>query len=346
LLDWSDTDFQICDFFEIAMTTPGDYLLKALAPGNPPLPFEKFMEAALYHSDFGYYSTEIQNVGKVGDFSTSATLSPILAEAIANWLKTLPPLPAIEIGAGNGTLAEAILQHHSTTYHIVETSKPLRALQQERLNHSCIWHDTIQSALQATNGNGHLISNELVDSFPCKILEYNGNQWEEIALKLHNGNLRETTIPFTTKHLLPSNPQPGQRIELHQSYHTWLHSWAKLWKQGHSLTIDYGDTLNELYYRRPQGSLRAYYQQQRLTGPQIYHRMGQQDLTADVNFTHLQHWSQQLHWKTHPLQTQRDFILQYTNPNPDDSASQFLIHPEGAGEAFKVLICENLTQSH
>ena len=304
------------------------------------------MEAALYHPDFGYYSTEIQNVGKTGDFSTSATLSPILAKSIANWLQPLPPLPVIEIGAGNGALAETISQHHPTTYHIVETSPPLQKLQQSRLQNSCTWHDSIQSALQATQGSAHLLSNELVDAFPCKLLEYNGQHWEEIAIELHNGNLRETTLPFSTIHTLPENPLPSQRIELHHSYYNWLHSWANLWKQGSFLTIDYGDTQDSLYYRRPQGTLRAYYQQQRLTGPQIYHRMGQQDLTADINFSHLQHWSQQLHWTPLPLQTQRDFILQHTTPAPEDPTTQFLLHPEGAGEAFKVLICENLTQSH
>ena len=328
------------------MTTPKDFLLQALSPGNPPLPFEKFMEAALYHPDFGYYSTEIQNVGKHGDFSTSATLSPILAEAIANWLKTLSPLPVIEIGAGNGTLAEAILQHHPIPYHIVETSAPLKKLQQDRLGNSCHWHDTIHCALQQLNGAAHLISNELVDAFPCQILEYNGKEWKEIALELHNGNLRETTLSYTPRLPLRDKPKTDQRIEIHQSYQTWLHSWAHLWEQGHSLTIDYGDTLDKLYYRRPQGTLRAYYKQQRLTVTQIYHRMGQQDLTADVNFTHLQLCSEQLNWKTHPLQTQRDFILQHTTPTPEDPATQFLLHPDGAGEAFKVLICKNITRSH
>lgn len=321
------------------MTTPRDYLLEALSEGNPPLPFEKFMEAALYHPDFGYYSTEIQNIGKTGDFSTSATLSHILGEAIANWFKTLPPLPIIEIGAGNGALAETILRHHPAPYHIVETSQNLQTLQQQRLGDHPNWHPSIHSALEATNGKAHLLSNELVDAFPCQLLEYNGQHWEEIALELHNGNLRETTLPYTANHPLPENPQLHQRIEIHQSYHTWLHSWAPHWQQGHSLTIDYGDTLDQLYYRRPHGTLRAYFRQQRITGPKIYHHMGQQDLTADVNFTHLQLWSQQLHWKTHPLQTQQEFILQHTTPNPQDHATQFLLHPEGAGQAFKALIC-------
>ena len=321
---------------------PLDFLLGNLSGEKPPLPFEKFMEAALYHPDFGYYTTEIQEIGRHGDFSTSATLHTILGESIAQWLQNLPPLPVIEIGAGNGALAETLLRHHEGPYHIVETSKPLQSLQQERLGNAASWHNTLQTALDANQGKAHLVSNELVDAFPCQLLEFNGQQWQEVALEIQNENLSETTIPFNpSSHLpLPPSPQKSQRIEIHRTYHQWLRTWNPHWQQGHSLTIDYGDTLENLYYRRPGGTLRAYLGQQRITGPKIYHHMGQQDLTADVNFTHLQLWAQQLGWKTQPLQTQRQFIQSHLPNLPDDPAAQFLLHPEGAGEAFKVLICE------
>ena len=321
---------------------PLEFLQGKLSDGNPPLPFEKFMEAALFHQDFGYYTTQIREIGRHGDFSTSATLHTILGEAISSWLKSLPPLPVIEIGAGNGTLAQTILKHHPAPYHIVETSKPLQILQQQRLGHSVKWHNTLPKALDAINGQAHLISNELVDAFPCQLLQYDSHQWQEVALEIRNDNLRETTLPFQPSPHLPFPPSPknGQRIEIHRTYQQWLQTWAPCWKQGHSLTIDYGDTLDLLYYRRPYGTLRAYLGQQRITGPAIYHHMGQQDLTADVNFTHLQLWAQQLGWHTDPLQTQRDFI-QAHHPNlPDDPAARFLLHPEGAGEAFKAFICE------
>ena len=49
------------------------------------LSLEAFMQLALYHSEEGYYSTAIENIGMRGDFSTTPTLSPILAK---------PSLPA------------------------------------------------------------------------------------------------------------------------------------------------------------------------------------------------------------------------------------------------------------
>ena len=107
------------------------------------------------------------------------------------------------------------------------------------------------------------------------------------------------------------------------------------------LTIDYGDVVDQLYHRRPNGTLRAYHHQQRIEGTRTYHHMGQQDLTADVNFSDLQIWVEQIGWKNARLETQRDFILR-TIPQAKrlygtDPAAQFLLHPEGAGEAFKVL---------
>ncbi len=64
------------------------------------------------------------------------------------------------------------------------------------------------------------------------------------------------------------------------------------WKAGRMLTIDYGADSNQIYHRRPRGTVRAYLLQQRLEGPAIYQNVGRQDITADVNFTDLQNWSQ------------------------------------------------------
>jgi SAM-dependent MidA family methyltransferase len=34
------------------------------------IPFDRFMEAALYHPDLGYYAKRIRTVGARGDFTT------------------------------------------------------------------------------------------------------------------------------------------------------------------------------------------------------------------------------------------------------------------------------------
>ena len=56
------------------------FLYEVQKEGDGAIPFERFMQEALYHPDLGYYSANIRGIGKKGDFSTSATLddSPIL----------------------------------------------------------------------------------------------------------------------------------------------------------------------------------------------------------------------------------------------------------------------------
>ena len=102
------------------------------------------------------------------------------------------------------------------------------------------------------------------------------------------------------------------------------------------LTIDYGDTGEKLYERRPGGSLRAYWKHNRYTGRDLYASFGKQDLTADVNFSDLIAWGEALDWKTRLYTTQREFMAEY-HPNPSSSASPIFTTPGDAGDAFKVL---------
>lgn len=340
------------------MITPREFLLAALAPGNPPFPFEKFMEAALVHPDFGYYTTKIHGIGKEGDFSTSATMSKLLGQAIARWAcHKQQGYPSgqkwnlIEVGAGNGELAQTIFkaipwwQRRRLHYHIVEASPILMKIQKGKIGKSCQWHASMPQALTACNGQALIFSNELVDAFPCRVFEWDERQWKEVALELEEETLREilvqtTSLPESTAFKI-LDPKLGQRIEIHESYQVWLHSWKQNWKKGSMLTIDYGEITGKLYLRRPKGTLRAYRQHLRIEGPPIYHNMGKQDLTADVNFSDLQNWASEIGWQNTRLETQREFIqrtlpdaviLENTSPS-----ARFVLHPEGAGSAFKVL---------
>eukprot|EP01031_Cornospumella_fuschlensis_P020213 gene20213-24780_t len=71
------------------------------------------MARALYDPQRGYYTRNIRTVGARGDFSTSATLSPLLGQAIAAWLTEESRLQPqvkhiIEIGPGDGSLHAAM----------------------------------------------------------------------------------------------------------------------------------------------------------------------------------------------------------------------------------------------
>ena len=341
------------------MTTPREFLLEKLPTPSDFLPFEQFIEAALYHPDFGYYSSTIKSVGRKGDFSTSTTIHPILGQAIATWaLKThteLFPkieLNIIELGAGSGQLANTILEEiPETNYHIVEPSKPLRQQQSRNINGRCQWHYTPTAALEACAGEALLISNELVDAFPCRRFEWDGQTWMEIGLQRDGETLQETlrlpVEPYADSSIFDQpDPQQGQRIEVHESYFKWLQSWNKHWEKGAKLTIDYGDLADLLYLRRPNGTIRAYRSQNRIEGSSIYHRMGDQDLTSDVNFTDLQNWSNKLGWEITSLETQRDFVMRLLPSCKEDSvtlpAVEFILNPDGAGKAFKVLEARKL----
>ena len=309
------------------------------------LRFDAFMELALYDSEHGYYTTRISDVGRGADFSTSATISSTLGRAVAHWIASHPIRNIIEIGAGNGALAHAarkslpILKRLRLKLHIVERSPVLRKLQQELLGNKATWHETIHSALAATNGEALIYSNEVPDAFSARIFRATkfDDVYEELFLKPLGDSLTESWSPASD---LPDSTifthswPEGQVIEVLDSYRNWLLDWVPDWKSGSILTIDYGDHPQGIYDRRPGGSLRGYFLHQLVTGPTCYQHAGLQDLTTDVNFDDLVHWSTPLALQTVSYQTQAEFLAPHARQT---HADQFLTDPTTVGGAFKVL---------
>ena len=140
-------------------------------------------------------------------------------------------------------------------------------------------------------------------------------------------------------------PAAGQRVEWHREYLRWLQALDAALAAGvPCLTIDYGDELPALYHRRPAGTVRAYFQHQRLTGPEIYcPGPGRQDLTADANFTDLKRWGAVARSDgSRLLTTRRTFLRRWLPPGylrrrEHEPRVAFLLDGAGAGGAFKVL---------
>ena len=127
------------------------------------LSLEAFMQLALHHPQEGYYSTAIENIGSRGDFSTTPTLSPILAKAVAaRWKEACARcgrrLPLLEIGAGSGALAVKVLEQLgfwnrlNTDYVIVESSPRLREFQHLLLGSQAKIYSTMEKALKHCGG--------------------------------------------------------------------------------------------------------------------------------------------------------------------------------------------------
>ncbi|MGC1480121.1 MAG: SAM-dependent methyltransferase [Chthoniobacterales bacterium] len=317
------------------------------------IPVENYLREALYHPEFGYYSQNIRTVGHRGDFATSATLGSNLGRALARWLAVHRPTSGswhvIEAGAGSGELAATILKslpwwtRRSVNYHIVESSPVLRGEQQSRLRRQRVsWHNSMPEALTACSGRASIFSNELVDAFPCRTYERRSECWHEVGVRITGGKIEEVLladrpVPRTSIFKVPY--PDGQRVEVHVAAAEWLHSWTPRHTSGQLLTIDYGDRADTLLHRRPHGTLRAYFHHQQIGGLAVYHRFGRQDITADVNFTDLQAWGEDLGYETERLTDQSGFLTEYggrsSQITPHDAA---LANISGAGSAFKVLI--------
>ena len=308
-----------------------------------------FMDIALYDEEAGYYSKNIPGIGYRGDFSTAATMSTLPARRIVTlWRESCKAcgcrLPLIEIGGGNGDMAMAVRREFSlwekmfAQYIMVDRAKSLRHLQRLVVGSAVTIYDTIEKALKKTNGKAFIFSNELPDAFPARQFVFQNGEWWELGLAVVDG----TVIRQADKQPLPESSafahwaKEGQVIEVHETYHKWYAEWQKYWHAGTMLTIDYGQTVDKLYYRRPSGSLRGYKSHTLLTADELAPLAGKCDITADVNFTDLINLARGCEGDTVQYLSQRDFLLPAADLNKPEE--QHLVRNGGAGTYFNVLI--------
>ena len=84
--------------------------------------FADFMELALYHPEYGYYTSGKEKIGKRGDYYTSSDVHSVFGELIARQLEQMWRLlgsnrfTVVEIGAGKGWLCHDMLDYVRNEY--------------------------------------------------------------------------------------------------------------------------------------------------------------------------------------------------------------------------------------
>jgi SAM-dependent MidA family methyltransferase len=354
------------------------FILSEIKKGGP-IPFSQFMEWCLYHPDHGYYRSGGMNIGKDGDFYTSPCVHPIFGGLIAKQLSQMAEqlggktFDVVEQGAGRGFLCKDVLQwakrnvppfYQRLRYYLLETSSLLIREQGERLAEyekegKVFWMDPETFEKGKNLVEGCFLSNELVDAFPVHQIVFDHGELKEIyvtedqaQLKEQLGDLSDSRIA-SYFHAMDIVLQEGQRAEVNLKALDWMEKVSHCLKKGFVLTIDYGYCAKELYSpSRRQGTLLCYAHHQTSDNP--YERLGEQDITAHINFTSLIQKGEEVGLHFIGLVPQYRFLIALGFLQEMESLGRemaeidalrlrlslkHLIEPDmGMGEVFKVLI--------
>ena len=267
------------------MPSSADELSAAIAAAGGPIPFEQFMAIALYGTT-GFYSVA-GRAGRRGDFLTSAEVGPlfgtVLSGALRQWWDELgqpADFTVVEVGAGPGTLARAILAADESgfidRYVAVETSAQQRA-----------FHPAgVESVGELPPGpiTGVVLANELLDNLPFRLAVYDGS-WSEAYVDLDRGGrpVEVLSAPFDPPPaVLPAGARHGTRLPLQDQARAWVERAGSVLRPGgRVVAIDYCTARTAILADEPwRAWLRTYRGHQR--GGHYLADVGQQDITAQV----------------------------------------------------------------
>lgn len=380
---------------------------------NGPIPFSRYMELCLYHPELGYYSRNVEQFGKAGDFFTSSDVHAVFGHLMARqfeemWRLLGSPgkIEILELGPGRGLFAKDVLDWSakkfpqffgSLHYSLVERSPALlQRLQQMLARFMESGKVSVPQGLKpkTRNSNGTaeavlypssdsqmigkgkgttsvvpyetrikralapevpliIFANEFFDALPVEIASTKG----ELRIIFENDRFTETWDPLSKEQLEfldrhSVHPEATERLEIPLNAQNYASQAAAIVQTGFLLIIDYGYTRMEQLAGCHRGTLKALRQHSVSANP--YQAPGEQDITADVNFTALTAAVTPMAMIAQPLRTQSQFLMgigektQFSDAFeecrlPQERAKvalqlKHLVTPSGMGESFQVLV--------
>lgn len=250
-----------------------------------PIGYETFVEAALYAPGLGFYET-VGRAGRRGSFLTSPEVGPlfgaVLARALAAWWDELDrpdPFPVVEVGAGPGTLARAVLAATAGTpladalqYVAVERSATQRASHPTGIVSVPTWPDHV--------GTGVIVANELLDNLAFGLVEAHQGRWYEVRIDLDaTGGLVEVRGAAVVDPGWPAAPD-GARLPRQDAATGFVHDALARLTHGSLLVLDYAAHEADLVARPWRDWVRTYRDHER--GGHPLDDPGTQDVTCEV----------------------------------------------------------------
>jgi SAM-dependent MidA family methyltransferase len=345
-----------------------------------PIAFSRYMELCLYDPQHGYYSRHDAQFGKAGDFYTSSDVHAVFGRLLARQFEEMwrilgspEHLTLIELGPGRGLFARDVLDwaekkfpdfFRALRYVLVERSPALRQRIETTLSHhlesgkaKLSFNPTNDLASLSAESAGEvpaiLFANEFFDALPVEIICPQGS----LRVDTRDGQFVETwvapsyeEVEFLDRYSV--HPESGERIEVSLAAQRYADEIFSCISRGFLVIIDYGFTRDEQLAGRHRGTLKAIRRHSVGTNP--YEAPGEQDITADVNFTALASAAEKHGLLTEKLLTQSQFLLGIGEVNqfadafedcrlPQERAKvalqlKHLVTPAGMGESFHVLV--------
>jgi SAM-dependent MidA family methyltransferase len=334
-----------------------------------PIPFSRYMELCLYDDELGYYSRHAAQFGKAGDFYTSSDVHAVFGRLLARqfdemWRALGSPeqIQIKELGPGRGLFAQDVLDwsekkfpdfFRALHYVLDERSPALRQKIAATLDRH-LESGKAQMSGTPTGAPAIIFANEFFDALPVEIVSSEGSL--RIDIDAHDRRFVETSEPASPEELefldrYSVHPEAGERIEVSMQARAHMSAVGQL-ERGFFLAIDYGYTREEQLAGRHRGTLKAIRQHSVSANP--YEAPGEQDITADVNFTALAAVAERHGMHMQKLITQSQFLLGIGEANefadafedcrlPQERAKvalqlKHLVTPAGMGESFHVLM--------
>jgi SAM-dependent MidA family methyltransferase len=276
------------------------------------LPFRDFVEVALYHPEFGYYSRGESPVGRQGDYVTSPILSPVFAFTLGKLVREFMSragdemCTVVDIGCGDGRLIRELAAGHRPPARFVGVD---RSLERVTPAENVLYVRTID---EIPRGGAHLIiSNELFDALPFTRLVMRGEQLHELWVNdafdwsEHEAEPRYDDY-FASRGIQLSD---GQFADVSLEWEALYADIARVVARGLIVTFDYGYPESKLFHSRARrfGTAAAYSQQ--LVTRDLLANPGEQDLTAHINFTDLIRAGESFGFSTRFFDRQAKFLL-------------------------------------
>ena len=335
-----------------------------------PMTFEQFMSMALYDPELGYYNTESRKIGREGDFYTSSYLHPVFGAIIGRQIREMWDLMGrpdnfriVEMGAGAGYVCKDLLDSlrntdffNSLRYTIIERSPAMRNSQQRLLEEFPDKVEWVAELKDCRGMSGCIFSNELLDAFSVHLVRME-ETLREIYLDVDDENrLLERTGDLSSDEIthyfrdFSIELEKGYTTEVNLKIRDWLREINEVLEKGFVLTIDYGHPSWDYYNEdRDRGTLLCYHRHQINETP--YANIGEQDITAHVNFSSVKKWGEELGLKTAGYCGQGVFMVSLGIDEDmkkiAESSKDFvfeiakikkLILPQGMGESHKVIV--------